>query len=270
MTDERLRTWLSFWKWLISAVVVTGGISIVSLMINAKHKETELEMRIIQIEKEYLTQFLKEAVSDDLPRRRKFAEYLSILSTAERFRERWKKYLEKIEEEQNGIESEISKLISELDTQTGMEKRNTRRKIAHLASELAMTYSDAVSYLDIVLPAKTEPLYAFERVNEFIMDCPAGSSAALWAERVSYLDLPDFPDPANYITFGCLDSQSQEVGPFISWYSDGGTIQMGEVEGKVELFYPNGKRAFEGSVTDEFLVHQKLWNPDGTPFVLDD
>ena len=270
MTDERLRTWLSFWKWLISAVVVTGGISIVSLMINAEHKATELEIRTIQMEKEYLTQFLQEAVSDNLERRRKFAEYLSILSTTERFRERWSQYLAKIEDEQNSVEKEISELISELKTQTGEERRNTRREIAQLARELAMSYSDAVSYLDITFPAKTVPLYAFEKVNDFNINCPAGSNAALWAERVSYIDLPEFPDPANYITFGCLDSESREVGSFISWYSHGRVVQKGVVEGKVELFYPNGARAFEGSVIDEWLVPHKLWNPDGTPFVKND
>jgi hypothetical protein len=74
LDNERLNIWISFWKWFLSSVVITGGIAWATTIINAKHQETELSIKINQQEKEYLTSFLEKALDDNLEKRYRFAK----------------------------------------------------------------------------------------------------------------------------------------------------------------------------------------------------
>ncbi|MCI5194353.1 MAG: hypothetical protein D3915_14705 [Candidatus Electrothrix sp. AU1_5] len=132
MTDERLKIWLNFCKWL----VVTAGISWATVMINAKFKSTELEIKINQEERTYLTSFLERALDDNLEKRKRFAQYFACVTTSEKYQRGWENYLKTINQEINDIKKEKNKLLKEMSDKSGEELEATRKKIGLLESEL--------------------------------------------------------------------------------------------------------------------------------------
>ena len=132
MTDERLKIWLGFWRWL----VVTAGISWATVMINAKYKSTELEIKINQEEKKYLTSFLEKALDNNLEKRRRFAQYFACVTTSEKYKRGWNNYLKAINQEINNVEKEKNKLLQEIPDKSGEELERAREKIERLESEL--------------------------------------------------------------------------------------------------------------------------------------
>ena len=89
MTEDRLKIWLGFWKWLVSAVVITGGIAWATIIINAKHKDTELEIQKNREEATYLSSFLERALDDNLEKRYRFAQYFAHVSTPGGYKDGW-------------------------------------------------------------------------------------------------------------------------------------------------------------------------------------
>ena len=260
MTDERLKIWLGFWKWMASALIITGGISFATILINAKHKNTELEIAINREEATYLNSFLARALDDRLPIRFKFAQYFAYVSTSDKYKEGWKKYFEAVESEVQQAKAEEQKLADRLAKGEDNEEelRRVKRRLAEIQDELAVSYSETR------FPSDTNPLYAIEKLRSYELECPEGSREAIWGERVDVHSLPSFPPPGMYIMYGCHDADGQEVGPYVAWYSDGQIIEDGIRGGEGRAYYPNGTKALEGAMHGSIMFVEKRWNPDGT------
>ena len=258
MTDERLKIWLGFWKWLISSVVITGGIAWATTIINAKHKDTELAIKVNQEEKEYLTSFLERALDDNLEKRHRFAQYFANVTSSNEYKQGWKNYLNSIEKELEEVKAEKESLIAGLSNKSGEELRQAKLRIADLEKELVRSISIKSRQL------KTHQIDSLETITSYKLACPENSTPRVWSEIVSSEPTPDFPKRAYYITYGCRDDNGNGVGPFVSWYPNGQLIQEGIVGGDATLYYPDGKKASVARNIAGKWLHQKGWNTDGT------
>ena len=128
---EKLSAWLGFWKTLI----VSGGVVILgaalnhqitalqlnledrragqALSIEAERTKRDLDLRRLEIENEYLAQFVQEALGENLERRRRFAQYFALLTREDASRERWEEYLAQVESEFGRTTVELNDRIAE-------------------------------------------------------------------------------------------------------------------------------------------------------------
>jgi chromosome segregation ATPase len=91
---EKLKLKYGFLKFLLG----TFAISLLSLGINWQIQEKKLQFEIQTKESDYIAQFLERGLDKELENRRDFAAYFVRLSPSEEARDRWRNYLEFVEE----------------------------------------------------------------------------------------------------------------------------------------------------------------------------
>lgn len=263
MTDERLKLWLGFWKFLLSSVVISGGIAIATTIMTAREKATQLEIQVNKQEQEYLTSFLEKAMDDNLEKRRRFAQYFAALTTPGPFKEGWIKYLEGVEKEVSRTEKRVDELERNLGGKKGAALDQAKQELAELRAELrAKRIRD-----------KSRPMILkqvpFDKVISEAIECPEDATKYIWSEHVSgsRTRTPGFPDDY-FITCGCKDENGQKVGQWVSWYNSGAVIQRGELvdpkNGKFTSWYENGQKAYEMEKVRGRNRPLNAWLSDGT------
>ena len=259
MTDERLRIWIGFWKAVILSAVVTGGVAIASVLIDAKHKNTELQIQVNREDRQYLMNFLDRTMDENLERRHRFAQYFANVTVSSEYKSGWEAYLKVVETEIETVKNEISaaEALLEDSTSSATELDRARERISTLQEELERHREPK--------EPRVPSLAVFEALSEYELQCPEDSRKTVWSETVSASYLPDFPSRRHYLTYGCRNESNEEVGPFVSWYPNGTIIEEGMSGATTVLYYPNGQKAIEGTLVseDSYFVN-KSWNPDGT------
>ncbi|WP_219061969.1 hypothetical protein [Pseudomonas sp. UMAB-08] len=112
MTDERLKIWLSFAKFLLG----TFAIGVVTTLINAKFQAREITLK----EQEHLSKFVDTALGKDLGPRLLMARYFANVTQSEALKSGWNNYLASLEAEfKNKTESVVSarKRLGELESE---------------------------------------------------------------------------------------------------------------------------------------------------------
>ena len=109
---EKLKIKYSFLKFLLG----TFAISVFSLIINWQIQEKKLQFEIQTRESDYIAQFLNHGLDKELEKRRDFAAYFVRLSPSEEARDRWKRYLDFVED-LIGKAREAERIISEKDAE---------------------------------------------------------------------------------------------------------------------------------------------------------
>ena len=262
MTDERLKIWLGFWKFILSSVVISGGIAIATTIMTAKEKATALEIQVNKQEQEYLTRFLENAMDDNLEKRRRFAQYFSSLTTPGPFKDGWINYLKIVEEEVDKTSKRVDELERNLDNKKGPELEQAKQELTELRAELRASKIREISRPMIL---KQVP---FDKIIAEDIECPTGAIKYIWSEHIwGSSKTPGFPDDY-FITLGCKNSNGQKVGSWISWYSSGTIIQRGELtdpkNGKFTSWYENGQKAYEIEKVNGFNRPLNIWLSDGT------
>ena len=164
MTDDRLKLWLNFWKIVISSVVVTGGVTLATTLINASlqnkeiaikdvEKKAEINTKIIEKEKDYLTSFLQNALDENTERKYQFALFFKSLTYSEQFAKGWDEYFKAVDAERKAIQKERDEIQAGLADKTEEEVKKAQARIAELEREL----SSAPERADI-LAAEAAPL----------------------------------------------------------------------------------------------------------------
>ncbi len=259
MTDDRLRIWIGFWKAVILSTVVTGGVALASVLIDAKHKDTELQIEVNREDRQYLMNFLDRAMDENLERRHRFAQYFANVTVSPEYKLGWQAYLKVVETEIDAIKSQISTAEALLNQSSSSadELEAARERIRSLQEELERNREP--------IRPKVPTLSVFGALSEYDLNCPEDSRETVWSESVSAPHLPEFPSREYYITYGCRNYFNEEVGPFVSWYPSGSIIEEGVSGGTTVLYYPNGQKAVEGTLVMENVYSTiKSWNPDGT------
>ena len=137
MGDDRLRLWLSFWKWFLSSIVITGGIGVTTTVLDAKSQSTELQIKVINQEKEYLTSFLERALDENLEKRYRFAQYFSALTQTPSYKAGWEKYLSGIEYEIEETKQKVASIQATLEGISGEELESAKAEIEELKAQVA-------------------------------------------------------------------------------------------------------------------------------------
>ena len=237
------------------------GIGWATTIINAKHKDTELKIKINKEEKDYLTSFLERALDDNLEKRYRFAQYFAHVTASDEYKEGWTKYLEAIKEEVEKLKKEkreLEETIGRSDTDEA-ESAKARKRLAELENELRTMRRDRTSKITY------HALNSFQAMLDQDITCPDHFFPSLWHETVSYSSLPEFPEEAAYITLGCMDKDGNETGRFIAFYPDGTIIEDSIVDDTARLYYPNGQLAVEGKLSGHFIHSELTWTPSGEP-----
>jgi hypothetical protein len=109
---EKLKIKYGFLKFFLG----TFAISVLSLAINWQIQEKKLQFEIQTKESDYIAQFLEHGLDKELEKRRDFAAYFVRLSPSEEARDRWKRYLDFVED-LIGKAKEAERIITEKDTE---------------------------------------------------------------------------------------------------------------------------------------------------------
>lgn len=244
MTDERLKLWLNFLKWVLSSVVITGGIGIATVVLDAKRQETELQIKVNEQEKNYLTSFLERALDDNLEKRHRFAQYFAALTQSDTYKKGWENYLDKIKVELAKTRSKLEAIEGTLQEKSGEDLERAQDEIAELRAQLKTRASLYTSTPDIKLFA---PL---KSISDHDLKCPAGNKRAVWSENIAIYPLRGYWDADYYIAVGCVNKAGIKDGPYAAFHPNGqlaqtGTYVDGLVNGTVATFFDNGTRAAE-------------------------
>ena len=261
MTDERLRIWLNFWKWLVSTVVVTGGIAVATTVIDAKHKNTELRIRLNQEEKDYLVSFLDRALDVNLEKRYRFAQYFAHVTASEEYKKGWNSYLVQIEEEIRNKKQEKLKLEDKISQLSGRDLERARERLAELERELKFQKAEHLQ------EGIYHSLHSFDSMASQRVECREGEKLAVWHETVLMPFLPEFSAGDKYIALGCRDEEGTRTGRFVAFYPDGSIVEESELDGKTVVYYRSGRKAIEGQRIGGNVVVSTIWSPDGERLV---
>ena len=263
MTDERLKLWLNFWKFILSSVVISGGIAIATTVITAKEKSTQLEIQVNQQEQEYLTSFLEKAMDDNLEKRRRFAQYFAALTTPGPFKDGWTKYLEAVEEEVDKTAKRVDELEKNIGGKKGLELAQAKEELKELRSELRSRKARGGNKLTYLKPVP------FDKITNEELVCPQNTTKFIWSERVWISSIiPEFPDDY-FVTLGCRNAKGNKEGGWISWYSSGVPIQQGILTDQKNMtftsWYENGQKAHEVRRVNGVDQMSLYWFSNGVP-----
>jgi hypothetical protein len=144
MEEAKLKIWLDFAKWFVSSVVIAGTISIMTAVITAREKTTDIQLKIESQEQAYLTQFLEQALDSDLEKRRRFAQYFAELTISDKYQQRWNRYLQVIENEIEAKNTEINSLEIKAKSAQANELAKLKNQLFELKVQIgAPALSDA-------------------------------------------------------------------------------------------------------------------------------
>jgi hypothetical protein len=130
MTEERLKTWLGFVQFILGSV----GVALVTLAVNNKIQERELEIK----EQEQIGRFLEHALSEEVGVRRRFAQYFAAVTRSDTLRARWSVYLTGVNTEYDETEARLSRKQKEVEQleeetqRTNSQEIELRRKKAEI------------------------------------------------------------------------------------------------------------------------------------------
>ena len=124
MTDERLKVWLGFAKFLLG----TFALGLVSTLINSAIQQRELELK----EQEQIGQFLEHALNQDVGVRKRFAQYFATVTRSEVLRGRWQEYSQLVDIEFQQTEKEKEQLEAKAEEE-GLDPLERNRLFARIA-----------------------------------------------------------------------------------------------------------------------------------------
>jgi antitoxin component YwqK of YwqJK toxin-antitoxin module len=259
ITDERLKIWLSFWKWFLSAFIITGGIAITTAIVNKKEKETQLQISINEQEKEYLTSFLENALDVNVETRLRFAQYFASVANSEQYRNGWKEYLQIVTEEYKTTQEAAKKLEQTLPEKTGEQRLRAQEELERLRAQLTPKRSvfvgEPLSYL-------TAPLDALIKSAS---SCPNETDAIVWMEKI--MRFPGVKD-GYYIAQGCQDKNGQRTGLWVAYYESGKVVQQGQyingrLDGITMTWFESGSKAGRIKRRNGLQIGFVYWNESG-------
>ena len=259
MTDARLKLWIDFWKWFLSAIVVTGGIGITTALVSKKEKETQLELSILKEEKAYLTSFLDRALDNNLEQRRRFAQYFAALTITDSFRRGWKEYLTAIDEEVKQTRQQVDDITKSLPQKQGEELLEAKREIANLRTQIVI--SRGIGRSANASPVALDQLMA-------TTSCPEKATQIVWVEPVQ-LSSSDWQN-RDYIAIGCHARDGKKQGPWVAFHGNGKKAQAGSFrndvrDGTTTTWYADGTKAAEWTWVDGQRGPERLWDAAGKP-----
>jgi hypothetical protein len=130
MSDDRLKIWLGFVKFLLGTV----ALGLVTTLIKSAIQERELELK----EQEQIGQFLRHALDKDVGVRQRFAHYFSTVTRSDELRERWKEYSALVDEDYQETVKKKERLEAEVAQQNldALERERLFARIAELEQAL--------------------------------------------------------------------------------------------------------------------------------------
>lgn len=145
MTDERLKIWLTFVKFLLGTFVL----GLVSTIINGQFQKREIELK----EQEQVGEFLDHALQEDVGVRRRFAQYFATVTRSSELRERWTEYYKLVNVEYQKIEKEKQALEEQAAKADSLSLKE-RERLSTRISELEQALSPRTSKADTDLPIR--------------------------------------------------------------------------------------------------------------------
>ena len=141
---KRLQLWISFWKFVLGTFLVSVLTAVLNHQIQV-HKE---EMDVIDHNREYVKNFLANALDDNLEKRLSFAEYFSDLLGGE-----WTKYYEHLKQDRidqnlqiEKAKAEQQKLATSQDPRDQERIQTLTRRIEALEINLVPRFHKIVPY----------------------------------------------------------------------------------------------------------------------------
>jgi Family of unknown function (DUF5675) len=131
MTEERLKIWLGFGKFLLG----TFAIGLVTTLVNSAIQEREVEIK----EQEQVGHFLQHALQEDVGVRRRFAQYFATVTRSDQLRKGWASYFKLIETEYQEKRKEKTELEARAQNATidAQERERLSARIAELERALS-------------------------------------------------------------------------------------------------------------------------------------
>jgi len=141
MTEERLKLWLGFAKFILGTFVL----GLVTTLINSAIQEREIELK----EQEQVAQFLQHALQEDVGVRRRFAQYFSTVTRSDKLRKGWQTYFTLVEKEFQDKNSEKNDLEIQVAKKNigAQEREKLNARIADL--EQALSPKTAAAQMEI-------------------------------------------------------------------------------------------------------------------------
>ena len=133
MTDDKLKLWLGFSKFLLGTVAV----GLVSIWINSGIETRQMELK----EMEETGRFVDYALQENVGVRMRFAQYFSTVIRSDELRERWGEYSELVEKEflaTQQQEAELAEVIKRGDI-AAAELEVAKGDLARLRWELEVS-----------------------------------------------------------------------------------------------------------------------------------
>ena len=141
MTEERLKLWLGFAKFILGTVVL----GLVTTFVNHTLQKRELELK----EQEQVAQFLQHALQEDVGVRHRFAQYFSTVTRSDELRRGWAEYYRQVDAEFTEKEKEKATLEAKVQ-QEGLDAKERERLNSRIADlDQALSPKPAVAQLDI-------------------------------------------------------------------------------------------------------------------------
>lgn len=137
LTDDRLKIWLGFARFILGAF----ALGLVTTLINCEIQERDIELK----EQDQVGQFLEHALQKDVGIRRRFAQYFSTVTRSHELRKRWEEYNKLVAVEYQETVKEKQE-VQEKVKKTGIDAKERERLLARLA-ELEQALSTKPAYI---------------------------------------------------------------------------------------------------------------------------
>ncbi|WP_419735937.1 hypothetical protein [Pseudomonas sp. COR18] len=131
MSEERFRIWITFWQFVLGAVVV----GIFSTVISHQIQKREVEIK----EQESSAKLLEQALQEDIGVRRRLSQYFASVTRSPELRERWGEYSKIVEAEYEETKVEKKKLQEQVRNSnlSTLERDNLLQRIGELEQQLS-------------------------------------------------------------------------------------------------------------------------------------
>ncbi len=158
ISDDRLKIWLDFCKFIFVSGIIAAVIAIAPPLINsqiqdkelkikeaeqqaklkiAKEKnEADIQTKVIEQETQYVKSFIDKATEENIENRYRFTHYISSLTRDPVYREGWRSLFVAVERERKAVQEKLVQAEKAALGKSGAELNNAQSEVARLKSEL--------------------------------------------------------------------------------------------------------------------------------------